>query len=199
MLQSCLETICLLDGQLLHLDYHEARLNRTRLTLYGSSAHWSLQELLANYALPSQGLFKCRLIYHRELVKFEWEPYQRRPIASLKKVYNDHISYSHKYLNRSALNDLFAQKALHDDVLIIKNGRLTDTSYCNIAVYNGTEWHTPTSPLLLGTQRAYLIDTEKIKATELEEKNLPNYSRIRLFNAMIHWDDAIELSMDAIF
>lgn len=199
MLQPCLETICLLDGQLLHLDYHEARLNRTRTELSGTSDLWSLKELLSGYDLPQQGLFKCRLIYDLELLKFEWEPYQRRPINSLKKVYGDQISYSYKYLDRSSLATVFAQKKDKDDVLIIKNGLLTDTSYCNIALYNGTEWHTPATPLLPGTQRALLVDLGKIKEVAIEENKLSQYQIIRLFNAMIPWETPIEFSTNSIF
>lgn len=199
MPQPCLETICLLDGQLLNLNYHEARLNRTRTELLGADELWSLEKLLSNYDLPKQGLFKCRLIYDLELLKFEWEPYQRRPISSLKKVYDDQISYSYKYLDRSSLATLFAQKEDKDDVLIIKNGLLTDTSYCNITLYNGTEWHTPATPLLNGTQRQLLIDSGNIKEISIEENNLSQYSLIRLFNAMIPWENPIEFSTDAIF
>lgn len=199
MLQSCLETICLLDGQLLNLNYHEARLNRTRMLLWKAKDLWSLQKLLSGYDLPQQGLFKCRLIYDLEMLKFEWDAYHRRPITSLKKVYDNQISYSYKYLDRSILNALFAQKEDKDDVLIIKDGLVTDTSYCSIALYNGYEWHTPAIPLLPGTQRALLIEAGKIKEARIEEKHLPNYTHIRLFNAMIHWDNAIELTTDVIF
>lgn len=199
MLQSCLETICLLDGQLLQLNYHEARLNRTRTQLWGTNDLWSLKELLSGYSLPQQGLFKCRLIYDLELIKFEWEPYQRRPITSLKKIYDDQISYEFKYQDRSVLTTLFSQKEDKDDVLIIKNGLLTDTSYCSIALFNGTEWHTPSTPLLAGTQRALLIESGTIKEVRIEEKQLSDYTHIRLFNAMIHWNNPIELSTDAIF
>lgn len=199
MPQPCLETICLLDGQLLNLNYHEARLNRTRTELLGAGELWSLEKLLSNYDLPKQGLFKCRLIYDLALLKFEWEPYQRRPITSLKKVYDDQISYSYKYLDRSSLATLFGQKEDKDDVLIIKNGLLTETSYCSIALYNGTEWHTPATPLLNGTQRQLLIDSGSIKEISIEENNLSQYSHIRLFNAMIPWENPIEFSTDAIF
>lgn len=199
MPQPCLETICLLDGQLLNLNYHEARLNRTRALLWGEDEPWSLQQLLPLKDLPNEGLYKCRLVYEREFQKFEWEPYTRRPIASLKKVYDNQISYSFKYLDRSPLVHLFAQRENYDDVLIIKNGLLTDTSYCNIALYNGTEWHTPDSPLLDGTQRAFLIDSGTVKEIPIEEKSLNQYSSIRLFNAMIPWNNPIEFSTNSIF
>lgn len=199
MQQPCLETICLLDGHLLHLDYHEARLNSARTQLWNAGDPWSLEKLLSGYDLPQQGLFKCRLVYDLELLKFEWEPYLRRPINSLKKVYDNQISYAFKYLDRSSLTNLFAQKGDKDDVLIIKNGLLTDTSYCNIALYDGKEWYTPASPLLPGTQRALLVDSGMIKAASIEENRLSQYQLIRLFNAMIPWENPIEFSTDFIF
>ncbi len=52
----------------------------------------------------------------------------------------------------------------HDDILIIRDGLLTDTSICNVALWNGTSWITPARPLFSGTMRAYLLDKGLVQA-----------------------------------
>ena len=37
-------------------------------------------------------------------------------------------------------------KREQDEILITRNGLLTDTSIANIALFNGKEWHTPKHP-----------------------------------------------------
>ena len=76
-------------------------------------------------------------------------------------------------------------KREQDEILITRNGLLTDTSIANIALFNGKEWHTPKHPLLKGVQRAALIDKHLIREKEITVDQLFNYSQICLFNAMI--------------
>ena len=59
-----------------------------------------------------------------------------------------------------------------DEVIIEKNGYLTDTTIANIAFFDGKQWFTPEKPLLKGTMRAKLIEegflqTKNIKSEEL--------------------------------
>ena len=100
-------------------------------------------------------------------------------------VRSDEIDYTYKSIDRGYLNQLYALRETADDILIVKNELVTDTSIANIALYNGSEWHTPKSPLLKGTQRAFLLDQQIIKEEEITLKQLFTYSRITLFNAMI--------------
>ena len=106
-------------------------------------------------------------------------------VHSLRLVTCDEIDYSYKSTDRQCLNDLFAQRAGHDDILIIRDGLLTDTSICNVALWNGTSWITPARPLLCGTMRAYLLDKGLVQAEDIPVEDLPKYTRIRLFNALI--------------
>ena len=45
--------------------------------------------------------------------------------------------------NRKNLEKLFLKKDDADDIIIVKNNFITDTSIANIALYNGGNWHTP--------------------------------------------------------
>ena len=137
---------------------------------------------------------KCRVEYTREVLKVEYVPYRMRPVHSLRLVTCDEIDYSYKSTDRQCLNDLFAQRAGHDDILIIRDGLLTDTSICNVALWNGTSWITPARPLLCGTMRAYLLDKGLVQAEDIPVEDLPKYTRIRLFNALIEFGEIDEIT-----
>lgn len=82
---------------------------------------------------------------------------------------------------------LFEQRNGCDDILIVKNNLITDTSIANIAFLLDGQWFTPKSPLLKGTTRARLIDEGKIKIAHLRLSDVNNTSKIALMNAMMGW------------
>lgn len=127
----------------------------------------------------------------------EYASYHIRPVSSLRLVADDEADYRYKSTDRSVLNRLFDLRETEDDVLIVRRGWLTDTSICNIALWNGKQWITPSVPLLAGTKRASLLDRGEMVAGDIRPEDLPGYSRIRLFNAMIEFGE-IDLSVDKI-
>jgi 4-amino-4-deoxychorismate lyase len=197
--ESCIETIRVEDGTLHNLHYHQQRMNTTRAELWRCDKIISLKELITVPEVLQKGLLKCRITYNEGIENVEWEPYQLRSIKSLKVVSDDCISYSYKFKNRVLLQQLFNQRGLYDDVLIVKKGLLTDTSYCNIALFDGQKWYTPTSYLLPGTQRAHLLDVGVIEEKEIALRSLQQYSKIRLFNAMIPWETAVDIDCNKIY
>ena len=64
--------------------------------------------------------------------------------------------------------------------------------------FNGTEWHTPKNPLLLGTHRARLIDEHKIIEKEIKIMELANYKKVKFINAMMLWDESPEIAIQQI-
>lgn len=58
----------------------------------------------------------------------------------------DTIDYTYKSAGREPLNCLFALRGACDDILIVKQGLLTNTSIANIALSDGTHWYAGTSP-----------------------------------------------------
>ncbi len=102
-----------------------------------------LQDLLHIPAFVGPEKYKCRVTYGGKIETIEWERYLPRTIQSLRLVEHNSIDYAFKYKNRDALNTLHAQRGHCDDVLIVKNGLITDTSYANVAFSDGTAWYTP--------------------------------------------------------
>lgn len=190
-----LETLRLEGGEIVRLDYHNERMNRTRRALFGAVAPLDLSDYIRCPAEP--GRFKGRVVYGEAVCEATCSPYRLRPVGSLKLVRADEADYRHKSLDRTRLNDLFACRGGADDILVVRRGLLTDTSICNIALWDGRRWVTPDKPLLEGTHRAALLDAGVLTAAPVPVEELPLYSRIRLFNALIGFGE-VEITADAV-
>ena len=141
---------------------------------------------------------KLRFVYDKEGIHdITCTPYTCREIRSLHLVYDDNISYPYKSTDRSQLNELKKQQGDCDEILIVRDNHLTDTSYTNIALYDGEQWFTPSTPLLCGTMRQRLLDCGLLKECEIMVSDIPNYQYISLFNAMISLGEVI-LPVDKI-
>lgn len=180
-----IETIRIEDGKVYNLDYHIERFDRTRAAFWKGSAPIDLRTLVSPQSLT--GVYKCRVVYGREIEEITYVPYQMRDVSSLRLVVADTVYYTYKSTNRENLNALYAQRKMADDVLIVKDGCLTDTSIANVALYDGKMWCTPSRPLLRGTKRAELLDKKIIVEKDIPQAHLGEYSKIMLFNAMIDW------------
>lgn len=192
-----IETIRIDRGEACNLLYHDKRLNATRAHFWPGSDCIHLAEHL-KLSSDMDGM-KCRILYDGEGIKeISYAEYTMRPVHSLRLVCSDGIDYTYKSTDREELNHLFARRGEQDDVLIVKQGLLTDTSIANIALFDGTDWYTPQSPLLKGTRREVLIDKGVIKEREIAMRELSSFSFVRLFNAMIEWG-ALELSTEFIY
>ena len=181
-----IETICVEDGQVYNLPYHVERLNRTRAAFWKDISPIDLTGIISSQSLS--GIWKCRIVYGKEIEEVTYMPYQMRMVASLRLVTSDKIDYSYKRTNREELNELFGRRGNADDILIVKDGYLTDTSIANIALYDGNSWYTPAHPLLQGTKRAELLNKQLIVEKDIAQVHLNDYSHIMLFNAMIDWE-----------
>jgi 4-amino-4-deoxychorismate lyase len=176
------ESIKAENGQFFLLDYHQDRLVRTFHAVYKSPCPWQLAAILPQ--APSHGLFKVRFLYNTTDFSIEVQPYVPKIIKTLKLIEIGDYTYPHKWTNRSAINAAFAQRGNCDDVLMTKNGLLTDASYANIVLFDGSKWVTPEKPLFEGVQRSYLLYHKKIQKVNIRPAELSNYQIFQLINAM---------------
>lgn len=144
-----------------------------------------LFDLQALITPPRIGVYRCRFIYDADSYRIEFHPYIPRKIASLRLVYEDTIHYPLKYIHRDGLNILFDKRQECDDVLIVKEGILKDTTIANIALHIEGQWLTPQAPLLYGTARARLIDEGLLIPAVLTPDDIPNARKIAIMNAMV--------------
>ena len=176
-----IETIKAENGCRHNLEYHQARMERT-MEAFGIKGHYDLGALVAP---PEEGLIRCRVLYDHDVISITYLPYVPRQFRTLQAVIADHIEYSHKYANRTSLEMLYDEREDADDVVIVKNGLLTDTPIANIALHDGTRWVTPKEPLLQGTTRRRLLDEGFLSEAEIPVEELSRYGRCAIMNAMI--------------
>ena len=105
-------------------------------------------------------------------------------IQSLKLVHTNHLDYTFKYSKRESLEALFDQREDCDDVLIVRNGLITDSSYANLVFFDGKCWWTPDLPLLEGTCRARLLAQEIIWKATIGVDDLKKFQGLKLINAL---------------
>lgn len=186
------ETIRLENGIALNLGRHQERMRRTMTHFFGAGCAVPEIDGAAKKFRNARGTCKLRIVYGREgITAATCEAYNMRPVGSLRLVEDNDIEYAYKSADRGSLDRLFALRNGCDGVLIVKNGLLTDTSYTNIALYDGQKWYTPTLPLLPGTMRAALLDKNLMECRDITPQNLKSYTQIALFNSMIDFGKII--------
>ena len=179
------ETIRIEGGKALNLPLHEARMNATRVHFAPHAAPISLQKWLDDAPLSDERI-KARVVYDVDGVcETTFQTYKRREIQWLRMVEDNDISYTFKSTDRHELDHLLALRDGCDEVLIVKNELITDTSFTNVAFFDGHKWLTPAQPLLNGTMRQWLLQRGRLTEAQITPASLASFQRIMLFNAMI--------------
>lgn len=174
-----LETVCAKEGVVASLPYHQKRVDAT-LQAHGRYDSIDLQSILRP---PKRGVWRCRILYDASLrCTLSYHPYTVTIPTVITPVFDDNIDYRYKYADRSAIERL---KNGFEEILIVKNGFVTDTSVANIAFYDGTRWLTPDTPLLQGTMRAQLLEKRALHVSAIRFDRIRRYKKIALLNAMI--------------
>ena len=186
-----IETIRVERGVVSNAAYHLRRMNATRKHFWGDARELRMEDF-ATAIDPRMDCAKLRFEYDgTDIYNLSCTPYSRRTVRSLRLVTDNEIDYSYKSADRSALDRLKAMRDGSDEVIIVRNGLLTDTSYTNIALFDGCEWLTPKLPLLAGTQRASLIDRQRLREADIRADDLWSFDYIALFNAMMNLGEMI--------
>lgn len=174
----CFETIKVEDGKLLNLEYHQKRVDYTR-EFFGFEDKLELKK--QSFELPQRGEFRLRVDYDKEIKSFTCKEFKSRAFKEFKIVKSD-IEYNYKYANREELDAL---KEDDKEIIIVKNGFLTDTTIANIALQKEGCWLTPKTPLLRGTTRARLIDSGFLKCENLTLTDLKKAENFAIMNALV--------------
>lgn len=192
-----IETICIKNSTFQNIDAHIERMRQTA-RYHGFNAP-ALPDLLAQ--IPAElkdKKVKCTITYHNQILDVSFSHYHRRKINSLQLVEAD-IDYSFKLSNRSELIGLLHQKGSSDEVLIVKNNRITDTTFSNVVFKKGNQFYTPDTYLLNGTKRQKLLKEKKVEEIEIKADDVWLFDKIFLVNAMLDIEDGVGVDTDKIF
>ena len=171
------ETIKCLDKEIFNLKYHKQRISKTI----------GLNINLEDYIYPPNNkLLKCKVIYDSDgILDVIFNRYIEREIKTFKFIYDDRLKYNFKNCNRIDIDKLYAMRDDKDEIIIVQNGYITDTSIANIAIFNGNNWLTPKTTILEGTTKNRYLAEKKIIEKDITVDDFKNAEKIALMNAMI--------------
>ena len=194
-----IESIKVINGQFENIYFHNLRLNNARADLWNCRKEINIAHEVAVPPDARLGLYKCRILYSAEIEEVEFIPYRLPEILTLKLINDDDIVYNYKFEDRSRIASLFDQRHPCDDILIVKNDCLTDTSFCNVVLYDGANYYTPSKPLLNGTKRQLLLAEKKVIEKMIKATELHKFESIYLVNAMIDLEDEVCIEIKNVF
>jgi len=181
-----IETIQIVDGNILHPQWHKFRMKRTIEHFFGcnkSSEISDIQNVLAQIPFP-HGLLKCRILYSSAIENIEYFPYTRPQFQKFRLIHCDDIEYSFKFAARADIEELFGKRGNADEIIIVKNECITDTSIANLVFFDGKHYFTPDTPLLRGTRRERMLDEGIIAEKRITIVDLTDFVSFFPINAM---------------
>lgn len=183
------ETICIANGKIQHDHYHELRFIASYTEHFGKEPGYSLLDGLIIPELSTSNTYKLKIRYNETGTSHTISIYHHKIPTTLRLIQHDTIHYHLKYSDRKSLDLLYTKRAGLDDVLIIKDGAVTDATYSNILFKNGLDILTPSTPLLKGTCRARLIAEKIIQETPVSVSDIHLFDHFQLINAMNDFDE----------
>lgn len=195
----CLETIKVFHRTFYNLFLHEERMRKTQRDLFQiMDDGLQLRDELVLPEHIGEGLYKCRILYDKAIRHIEFVPYVRPGIRTVRLVQCDECEYSYKYAERT-LFTVLKENVEEDEILIVKNGLITDCSFANVVFDDGKRLVTPARPLLCGTKRELLLREKKIQQEDISPDSLSRFQRMFLINAMIDLEDNCSIPISQIY
>ncbi len=189
------EAILIENKRLHNIELHNKRFNNGLKEYLGLNKDIDLNEHIIIPEDISDERYKCRVKYSDGNIITEISLYEQRIIKSCKVVHNETIDYTYKTTDRTTLEYLFGQRGECDDIIIIKNGMVSDSFSANIIFFDGENWYTSDSPLLKGTQREFLLNQGIVKERNIKESDILKYCKLKLINAMLDFERAPEIKI----
>ena len=192
-----IETIQLIDGQPMRIDFHQARVDRSLNSFYGSHTHFDLQTCIDVPEPFRNGVAKCRVVYKKKVVDIHYGNYSEKRPKCIKLVESD-VRYAFKFADRMVFQELLESNPGYDDVILTRNGLITDSTYCNLLFRKQGAWYTPEEPLLEGTRRASLLQSGLVRTAKIHKNDLDHYDALMLVNALLEFKAARALPISII-
>lgn len=185
------EVIKVQNKEFQNLAYHQARVDYT--TSHHQLPPFNLTDLYTQ--LPNDlddDVYKCRITYSDKIESFAITPYKKASIGTLEFIQCDVISYPFKFEDRTLINSLKESSAA-DEVIIVKNNKITDASIYNLVFEVGKLRMTPKDCLLKGTKRQELLDKKLITEESLTLQDIQLFAKIYFINAMVGLEDNLSI------
>jgi len=194
-----LETIRVRDGVAMHLEWHQQRVASTLRAFYPEAPVPDLAVVISAARPEVNEDFRCRILYDDTGHSIEFLPLRTNEVRSLRLVdLPPDYDYRYKYADRRVLELAYSRRGDADDVLLVRDGWITDTSVANVAFLKEGRWYTPALPLLAGTTWKRLVQSDILVPRPIHVEDLPRYDACALFNALRAWEEAGWIEMYGI-
>jgi 4-amino-4-deoxychorismate lyase len=177
-----IESIRFESGSYHLLPLHQQRIDRTFAAFFPGRQPHQITSLLPT--LDFREKYKVRVVYDADAVHIDYLEYTPGEIRRLELVKANELDYAFKFEDRTEIIALTLQSTA-DDILMVKNGLITDASYANVIFWDGHTWWTPRLPLLAGVRRQELINSGTIQPTDIRIEDLGAFKKVALINAML--------------
>ncbi|RNA61133.1 aminodeoxychorismate lyase [Chryseobacterium nematophagum] len=192
-----IESIKVEDQEVFLLEFHQKRVNQT-FSHFGKEDSIDLAKIYKSLKHKEDGLFKLRIAYDLDKkIRTQMIPYAIPEILDFQLIENNTFDYSFKFEDRKELEKM-KTKAKAEEIIIVKNNHITDTSFSNLLFRKGKDWYTPKSYLLNGIQRQSLLKRKEIKEIEITLQNIMEFSHFQIINALNDFDDMFIYPIDRI-
>ena len=183
------ETIKVQHQKVFLFEDHLARMKHSVKTLSGRDLCIDLTENHILQEIQNKDLHKCRILYNEKEYQIELSTYNKRDIEKIVCIQDEDLSYPLKFTNKNCFLKHTKDLPATIEPIFVVDGLLTDSSYSNIALWNGSEWHTPKDPLFFGVRRNVLLNNSKIIEKEIAYKDIHQYEKVSLINAMLDLEE----------
>lgn len=179
------ESIAIVEGKPRNLFLHQERMERTYKDHFQSRCPFKLQSLIEDLLENSAGLdkYKWKFSYSQTQHSNTIELYNNDPIKSFHLV-SSALNYPYKFADRSELLHLKNKFVKSDEIIIVKDHKITDTSFSNLIFSDGINWYTPRIPLLRGTMREHLLRSNAINEEDIHVNDLSTFTKFKCINAL---------------
>ncbi len=193
-----IESISFINGVFKNIEIHNKRINKTHKNYFNLSKDIFLEkEILIPKGLEKNTLYKCRIVYAENIEEISFIPYHPKKIDSICLVYENQINYDYKFKDRTLIEN-HLQQSNCDEIILVKNEFITDSSYSNLIFFDGKQWITPKNCLLNGVQRQFLLQNNKIIEKEITVNDLQYFSHFKLINALLTIENSAAISTSII-
>jgi 4-amino-4-deoxychorismate lyase len=183
------ESIRVDNGQIPLLNFHQKRVDISYSSVFKKVNTYNLQECIKPF-LKKDGIQKCRFIYDDKKYRIEIIDYQ---IIEPKRIgwlrIDPNFNYSFKYYDRNFFNKIKESYSGFNEIILVKNDLITDSTYCNLIVYAKGKWIVPQTCLLNGVERTRIISAYNFPIEPITIDEFLSAKEYKLINAMRPFED----------
>ena len=192
-----IESIKVEDQKIFLTELHQKRMNET-FSNFGKACKIDIHSLFLNLEHDEDGLYKFRILYDLDnQFKTQVLPYAISEHDNFELAIDNEIDYRLKSADRIQFQKM-KENSDADEVIIVKDNQITDTSYSNLLFLKDKTWFTPKTYLLNGVMRQHLLASKKIKETEITLDNIKDFSHFQLINALNDFDEMFIYPIETI-